>query len=86
MIFGFVENEGNKLGFNVEYNICWFGFDSSFRGGFERNKLGDFNQRSSNFKIGEVLDFVESKTFKIVSEDPSWSTWMFSMEFLNEFL
>src|SRR5271154_867882 len=43
VIFGFIENEGNELGFNVEYHIRWFGSDSSFRGGFERNKSGRFD-------------------------------------------
>ena len=43
VIFGFVENEGNELGFNVEYHVCWFGSNSSFGGGFERNKSGGFN-------------------------------------------
>ena len=41
--FGFVENEGNELGFDIEYHVGWFGFNSSFRGGFERNKSGGFN-------------------------------------------
>src|SRR5271154_5828451 len=43
VVFGFVENEGNGLGFNVEYHVRWFGSDSSFRGGFERNKSGRFD-------------------------------------------
>src|ERR1700677_3700138 len=78
VIFGFVENEGNELGFNVEYHIHWFSSNSSIGGGFERNKSGGFNRRSSDFKIGEVLDFAEGKIFKIVGENPLWSTWMFS--------
>src|SRR6202453_577213 len=53
VIFGFVENEGNELGFNVEYHICWFGSNLSFGGGFKRNKSGSFNRRSGDFKIGE---------------------------------
>src|ERR1700677_3620843 len=44
VIFGFVENEGNRLGFNVKYHVWWFGFNSSFGSGFERNKLGGFNR------------------------------------------
>src|SRR5271154_3027298 len=43
MIFGFVVNEGNELGFDVEYHVRWFGFDLSFGGGFERNKSGSLN-------------------------------------------
>ena len=84
MIFGFVENEGDELGF--EYHISRFGLNSSFGGGFERDKSRGFNQRSGDFWISEVLDFAERKTFKIVCENCLWSTWMFSMEFLNEFL
>ena len=34
VIFGFVENEVNELGFNVEYHVRWFGSDSSFGSGF----------------------------------------------------
>src|ERR1700677_255702 len=85
VVFGFVENERNRLGFDVEHNVCWFGSDSSFRGGFKRDKSGSFNRRSGNFKVGEVLDFAEDETIKIVCKDPSRSTWMFSVEFLNEF-
>src|ERR1700677_2867189 len=56
VIFGFVVNEGNELGFNVEYHVRWFGSNSSFGGSFERKKSGGFNRRSGDFKIGEVLD------------------------------
>src|SRR5271154_5054165 len=43
VIFGFVENEGNGFGFNVEYHVRRFGSNSSFGSGYERNESGGFN-------------------------------------------
>ena len=86
VILGFVENKGNKFGFDVKNYIRWFGFNMSLWGRFKWDKLGCFDRRSGDFRISEVLDSAKGKIFEVIGENPSWSTWIFSMEFLNKFL
>ena len=85
VIFGFVENKGNEFGFDVEKYVRQFGFNMSFWGRFKWDKSGCFDRRSGDFRISEVSDSAESKIFEVIGENPLWSTWMFSMEFLDEF-